>query len=63
MIFIGLLSLAQCEDDGSGAMGPECFDCRCPRNLDYQVRLIGDLSNLRTYLLFVVRQRWIQLPE
>ena len=21
-------------------LGPECFDCKCPRNLDYQVNKI-----------------------
>ena len=24
-------------------LGPECFDCKCPRNLDYQVKLMGQL--------------------
>jgi len=36
VILIGLLVLTQCEQVGGEQLGPECFDCRCPRNLDYQ---------------------------
>ena len=34
-----LLLLAMIDvGEASENLGPECFDCRCPRNLDYQAK-------------------------